>query len=164
MPTLTLGGPPCFGNGQPLDGMNGGCGNYYTLAYKTSNGNLPSGVPTTINFHTIEAENPAGFFNLASDIATIPYDGMYTVTATVETTLAAAGIYYGAIEINTVSYSLSSMDAIAAVTANLTMAITRYMTAGDQIRVRAQQNTGFLATIQGVQRRTCIAITSACIP
>jgi hypothetical protein len=152
----------CFANGYPLDGA--GCTPYYTLAYKTSNGTLLTGVPTTINFHVKEAENPAGFFNLATDIATVPFDGQYTVTFTIELILAASGLAYAAIEINTVGYAIDSVDAIAAGAINMCPSITRWMTAGDQIRCRAQQNSGFNATIVGAARDTNCGITSADIP
>lgn len=153
----------CFGNGYLLDGA-AGCTPYYTLAYKTSGQTLPPTVATTVNMQAKEAENPSGFFNLTTDIATIPFDGQYTITGTVEIILAAAGLAYAAIEINAVGYGLDSVDARAAGVINLAPTITRYMTAGDQIRLRAQQNTGFNATISGGARWTNIGITSADIP
>lgn len=157
----------CYGNGSRLNnGM--GCTAYNTAVYKNNTQILSSGVKTLVDFTTKEAgENPTGFFNLTTDTATIPFSGNWTTTATLEIIISGSGIAYGAIEIDQgagfLPYSISCFDVFSD-TCNLTMAITKYLQATDQIRVYVQQTTGLNATLNGIDRRVNCHITSSCIP
>lgn len=161
----------CFGDGQLLDGNGGsaGCVAYNTNAYRTGTAVIGPTVKTQINYTAVEAgEDPAGFFNLATDVATIPHDGNWTITSTIELITAAAGVCFHTITINQgvsdVDYSVSSAFPGSAAYVNLTCAITKLLTAGDLVRFWVQQNTGFNATLNGTARRVNASITSSCIP
>lgn len=162
---------PCFGNGRPIDdgGAATPCVPYHSLAYKSGSQTLFSTVKTVINMTAVEAgEDPAGTFNLVTDQFTIPFDGNWTITSTIEMITSAGGICFHGIEINSgggfVPYSIAAMDPFAASFVNLACAVTKYMVTGEIIQVFAQQNTGFNATINGVTRRVNASLTSACIP
>jgi len=161
----------CFGDGILLNGGGSGtpCVPYHSVVYRTTGVTLPPTVKTLVNFTAVETgEDPAGMFNLTTDTATIPYDGNWTVTSTLEIITAVGGIVFGSIEINPgtgfVPYSIDSVEPFSAAVCNVVMAITKYCLAGELIRVYAQQNTGFNATINGTTRRVNCSITSACIP
>lgn len=154
----------CNKGGVPIDG--GGstpCVDYYTLAYRVGNQTIASGVKTVIDFTNIEAENPAGFFNLATDQATIPTAGIYTVTGTAELLVSATGVGYMGIEINGVPYSIqiATTGPFSPDDLNFACTITRYMAAGDIINAFIHQFTGFNATVNGTTRRVNLSISSA---
>ena len=162
----------CYGDGVLL---NGGatppvvCTPYHSVVYRTTGVVLPTTVKTLVNFTAVETgENPAGMFNLTTDTATIPYGGNWTVTSTLEIILSWGAIVFGSIEINTgsgyVPYSIDSVEPFSASVVNVVMAVTKYFAAGETIRVYAQQNSGFNATINGTTRRVNCSITSACLP
>lgn len=160
---------PCFGNGEILDGGDGGgCVPYYTGVYKSGTISIPPTVNTQVNFNTLIAENPSGFFNLTTDVATIPYEGNWTITSTVEMIAAAGGMFFHAIELNIggsgyTAYSIATNDLFAASYVNLACAVTKYLQAGDLVRFMVQQLTGFNATLNGTGRRVNAHITSSCL-
>lgn len=159
----------CFGDGKLLDGDSGvGCTPYYTGVYRSSSAVIAPTVKTPINFTNLIAENPAGFFNLVTDIATIPFTGNWTITSTIEMITAAGGICFHGIEINEgsgyVIYSIQSNYVAAASFVNLVCAVTKYLQAGDLVQFFVQQNTVANATLNGTQRRVNAHITSSCIP
>lgn len=160
----------CFGDGELLDGGGGavGCTAYYTGVYRSGAATIGPTVKTPINFTNLIAENPGGFFNLTTDVATIPFTGNWTITSTIEMITAAGGICFNGIEINQgagyVVYSIDSNDVFAASYVNLVCAVTKYLQAGDLVQFFVQQNTGFNATLNGTQRRVNAHITSSCIP
>lgn len=161
----------CYCNGLPCDSDSGsaGCTAYNTSVYKSGTATIAPTVPLQINFNVKAAgENPANFFNLTTDIATIPFTGNWTITTTGEVITAAAGPVFWGIQIDEGGgynwWAISSVFPPSAAYVNLSAAVTKYLQAGDLIKIVAQQNTGFNGTINGTQRRVNCGITSSCIP
>ena len=161
---------PCFGDGVLLDGGGAvaGCTPYYTAVYKVGSGTIPPTVKTGINYTNLISENPGGFFNLTTDVATIPFTGTWTITSTIEMITSAGGICFHGIEINEGSgytvFSIDSNDVFSASYCNLVCAVTKYLQAGNTVQFFVQQNTGFNATLNGVQRRVNAHFAANCIP
>jgi len=156
---------PCFANGKPWpEAGNGGCTPYTSTVYRDGSQTLSTGAKTVVNFTNVEAgENPAGMFNLATDTATIPYTGTWVITATLEIIISGSGYIYGGIEVNGVPYAIDSDEIFAPGYGNVSLSVTKYLTAGNTVQVWAQQYSGLNGTLNGVTRRVNCSISSICV-
>lgn len=156
----------CFGNGQTLNGdtPSGACDPVNFWAYRNANQAISSGVEQLIDWNNkLVTENPVGFMNLATDIATIPTNGTYVLSSSIEITIAAAGSCYLRWYLNNTYRGASSDYHGTAGTIVLNFAATRYLFAGDTIEMRVFQNTGFAASLIGCCNQLFFSCSSICL-
>ncbi len=156
----------CFGNGQELNGgtPSGACDPVNFWAYRDANQAISSGLETVVDWNNkLVTENPVGFMNLTTNIATIPSNGTYVVSSSIEMSIAAAGSGYLRWYLNN-TYRGSSSDyhATAGVIV-LNFAATRYLFAGDTIEMRVFENTGFAASLIGCCNQLFFSCSSICL-
>lgn len=160
-----LGGSPCFADGMPLDGDGGGaCVVVGFNASVPSGGQaIPSGVETTVNWSSKANEVPAGFMNLATETATIPFDGRYVVNTGVELVTAAAGSVYLRLYVSGAYAGGNSGYAGLATTITPSFGYTKFFTAGQTVQVRVFQNTGFAVSLIGCCAQSFLNISGWCL-
>ena len=154
----------CFGNGDLLNGESGECDPQNFWAYRNANQSISSGLETLIDWNNkLGTENPTGFMNLTTDIATIPTNGNWVISSSIEMTLAAAGSGYLRWYLNNTYRGADSDYHNTAGTIVLNFAATRYLFAGDTIEMRVFQNSGFAASLIGCCNQLFFSATSSCL-
>jgi hypothetical protein len=104
----------------------------------------------TAVYNTKEYDNPGGSnYNTTTGIYTVPSDGTYTISMTMNITTAAGGdvearIFYN----NSVNLAGAHQKFDVASTRMLNCSTTYVMSAGDNIRFQVSQLTGFSATLE----------------
>ena len=156
----------CFGNGQKLNGdaPSGACDPQNFWAYRNINQTISSGLETLIDWNNkLGTENPVGFMNLTTNIATIPSNGNWVISSSIEMTIAAAGSGYLRWYLNNTYRGADSDYHNTAGTIVLNFAATRYLFAGDTIEMRVFQNSGFTASLVGCCNQLFFSATSSCL-
>lgn len=156
----------CFGNGQELNGgaPSGACDPVNFWAYRDANQAITSGVEALIDWNNkLVTENPAGFMNLTTNIATIPSNGTYVLSSSIEMTVAAAGSGYLRWYLNGTYRGAQTVYSDIANTIVLNFAATRYLFANDTIEMRVFQNTGFAASLIGCCNQLFFSCSSICL-
>lgn len=156
----------CYGNGVAINGGGGGtaCDPINFWAYRSSNMTIPPAVETRVDWTAkLGTENPVGFMNLTTDIATIPQNGTYVISSSVEMVTAAAGSGYLRWYLNSVYRGAQSDYIATAGTMVLNFAATRYLYSGDTIEMRVYQNTGFNASLIGCCNQLFFSASAICL-
>lgn len=135
----------CFGNGKRLDG----CLLYGFWAWSDQYQAIPSGVETLVTWNQKRDENPAGMMDLATETATIPIEGWWTFTSSLEIVLAIRGNFYHRWYKNLVYVGGQSESYDIAGTVVTNAAFVDYFQIGDTVQVRCFQNTGVACNLIG---------------
>ncbi len=136
----------CYGNGQKLDCC---CLPFGFFAYSDEYHTIVSGVETLMDWNLKRDENPVGMMDLATDIATLPAEGWWTFTSSIECVLAIRGQFYLRFYKNGVYVGGQSESYDIAGTVVVNGALVDYFEAGDTVEIRVFQNSGFNCNLIG---------------
>lgn len=125
-----------------------------SLKNLTVNQSIPSNVPTDINsWASVVYEDGGANFNAGTGVYTITVAGVYHIDASVDWLqfTNAASLVYGEIVINGVTQAASYSSAVAAASypSTSTVSYETKLNVGDQVKIRATQNSGVAELLTG---------------